>query len=48
MLYTIAVILIILWALGFYTATLGSLIHIVLVVALILIVLQLLTGRRQL
>ena len=47
MLWTIAVILLICWALGFGPlAGLGYFIHIFLVVALIVIVLQLLTGRR--
>jgi hypothetical protein len=46
MLWTIAVILIVLWLLGFITATGGSLIHLLLVIALILIVIQLLQGRK--
>ena len=47
MLWTIAVILLILWLLGFFAfQTVGSLIHVLLVVALILIVWQLVTGRR--
>ncbi len=49
MLYTIAVILLIAWALGLVgTYSIGYFIHIFLVVALVLIVVQLLTGRRQL
>ncbi len=49
MLYTIIVILLILWLLGFLgTFQIGAFIHIFLVVALILLVVQLLTGRRQL
>ena len=49
MLWTIAVILIILWALGLVTSyTLGGFIHIILVVAIIVIVIQLVTGRRSL
>lgn len=49
MLYTVAVVLVILWALGLVTSfTLGGLIHVLLVVALIAIVLQLLGGRRVL
>ncbi len=49
MLYTVAVVLVILWALGLVTSfTMGGLIHILLVVALIAIVLQLLGGRRAL
>jgi len=46
MLYTIALILLILWLLGFSFHVAGGLIHIVLVIAIILFVLQLLTGRR--
>lgn len=47
MLWTIVVILIILWALGLITSvTGGGLIHILLVVALVLIVLNLLRGRK--
>jgi hypothetical protein len=46
MLWTIVVILIVLWLLGFITATGGSLIHILLVIALILIVVQLLQGKK--
>jgi hypothetical protein len=44
--WTIIVILIILWALGLLTSvTLGGLIHALLVIALILIVVRLLQGR---
>lgn len=47
MLWTIAVILLILWALGLLTAyTMGGLIHIFLVIALVVIVLNLVRGRR--
>jgi uncharacterized membrane protein YtjA (UPF0391 family) len=48
MLWTIFIILIILWALGFGVAgaALGQLVHILLVVALIVLVLQLVRGRR--
>ncbi|MGA2562650.1 MAG: lmo0937 family membrane protein [Steroidobacteraceae bacterium] len=47
MLYTIAVILVILWLLGLVTSyTLGGFIHILLVIALIVIVVQLIQGRR--
>lgn len=47
MLYTIAVILIILWLLGFVSAyTMGGFIHILLVIAVILILLRLIQGRR--
>ncbi|TMC72068.1 MAG: lmo0937 family membrane protein [Chloroflexi bacterium] len=45
MLWTIILILLILWALGGFLA-LGPLIHILLVVALIVLLVQLLSGRR--
>ena len=44
---TLAIILIILWLLGFITAyTFGGLIHLLLVVALVVIVVRLIQGRR--
>ena len=47
MLWTILVILLILWLLGLVTSyTLGGFIHLLLVNALILLVIQLVTGRR--
>ncbi len=46
MLYTIVVVLVILWLLGFSFHVAGGLIHLILVVALIMLVIQLLTGRR--
>ncbi len=47
MLYTIAVILLVLWLLGLVTSfTAGGLIHILLVIAVIAVVYQLLTGRK--
>lgn len=46
MLWTILVILIILWLLGFVMKIGGGLIHLILVVALIILVIQLVTGRR--
>jgi hypothetical protein len=46
MLYTIAVILVILWLLGFGFHVAGGLIHLLLVIALIVVVVQLVTGRR--
>ena len=49
MLWTILVILLILWLLGLVTSyTLGGFIHLLLVIALILLVIQLVTGRRRL
>lgn len=47
MLGTIAVILIVLWALGLVSGyTLGSFIHILLVIAVILILVRIIQGRR--
>ena len=47
MLWTIAVLLIILWLLGFVSSyTLGGFIHILLVVAVIVIVIRLMQGRN--
>jgi hypothetical protein len=47
MLYTIAIILIVLWLLGFVTSyTMGGLIHILLVVAVVVILIQIIQGRR--
>ena len=49
MLYTIAVILLIAWVLGFVgTYTIGAFVHVLLVVAIVLFVMGLLTGRRTL
>ena len=47
MLETVAVLLIILWLLGVFTSyTLGGLIHVLLVIAVVAIVLRLISGRR--
>ncbi len=47
MLYTIAVILIVLWLLGLVTSyTIGGFIHILLVIAIIMILVNLISGRR--
>ena len=47
MLWTIAVILLVLWALGMVSSyTLGGFIHILLVVAIIMILVNLISGRR--
>ena len=49
MLQTIAVILIILWLLGFVTSyTMGGFIHILLVIAVVMILLRVVQGRRVL
>ncbi len=47
MLYTLALVLIILWLLGFVSSyTMGGFIHILLVVAIVLILVRLIQGRR--
>jgi len=46
MLWTIFVILVVLWLLGFSLHVAGSLIHLLLVVALIVLVINLISGRR--
>ncbi len=47
MLWTIAVIMIVLWALGLVSSyTLGGFIHILLVIAIVVVVIGLLQGRR--
>jgi hypothetical protein len=49
MLYTIAVVLLILWLLGLVTATtLGGFIHVLLVIALVVILLRIIGGRKPL
>ena len=46
MLYTIAVVLLILWLLGLVTSyTIGGFIHVLLVVAIIMVLLRLISGR---
>jgi hypothetical protein len=47
MLWTIFVILLVLWILGFSFHVAGSLIHILLVIALIVLVVNLISGRRS-
>lgn len=48
MLYTIAVILLILWALGLVTSyTMGGFIHVLLVVALVMVLLNFISGRKR-
>lgn len=46
MLWTIIVLLLVLWLLGFTLHVAGGLIHVLLVIALVVFVIQLLTGRR--
>ncbi len=46
MLWSVIVILFVLWLLGLATNVVGALIHVLLVIALILLVWQLVSGRR--
>lgn len=46
MLYTIAVILLVLWLLGLVTSyTIGGFIHILLIIAIVMVLVRLITGR---
>jgi hypothetical protein len=48
MLYTIAVVLIVLWLLGMVTsASMGGLIHVLLVIAVIMVLVNFISGRRS-
>jgi hypothetical protein len=47
MLWTIAVILLVLWALGLVTSfTMGGFIHVLLVIAIVVVLLRVIQGRR--
>lgn len=47
MLYTIAVILIVLWLLGLVTSyTMGGFIHILIVIAIVVVLLRIISGRK--
>lgn len=49
MLYTIAVILLILWLLGMVTSvTMGGFIHVLLVIAIVVVLLRVISGRKVL
>ncbi|MBB5686651.1 lmo0937 family membrane protein [Sphingobium boeckii] len=48
MLWTIAVILVILWLLGFAFHVAGGIIHLLLVIAVVVVIFQFVTGRRKL
>ncbi len=49
MLYTIAIVLLVLWLLGLVTSTtMGGFVHVLLVVAIIVVLLQVIGGRRSL
>ncbi len=46
MLWTIVLILLVLWLLGGFVLNLGALVHLLLVIALIVLLVQLISGRR--
>lgn len=46
LLYIIAIVLIILWALGFFAYNAGGIIHILLIIAAIAILLRVISGRK--
>jgi hypothetical protein len=49
MLYTVAVVLLVLWRLGFISAyTMGGFIHVLLVVAVVVVLIRVIQGRRPL
>jgi uncharacterized membrane protein YtjA (UPF0391 family) len=48
LLYTIAIILVIAWAIGFIGFNAGGIIHILLVIAVIAFIIKLVSGRRPL
>jgi hypothetical protein len=49
MLYTIAVVLVILWLLGLVSSyTMGGLIHVLLVIAIVVVLLRVISGRKPL
>jgi hypothetical protein len=49
MLYTIAIVLIILWLLGLVSSyTIGGFIHVLLVIAIVMILVRIITGRKPL
>ena len=49
MLYTIAVVLIILWLLGLVTGyTIGSFIHVLLIIAIVMVLVNIISGRKRL
>lgn len=49
MLYTIAVVLLVLWLLGLVTSTtMGGFIHVLLVIAVVVVLMRIISGRRPL
>ena len=48
MIWTIVLVLLVLWLLGLFTYPIGGLIHALLVVALVVVIIRLIQGRRRL
>ncbi len=48
LLYTAAVVLVVLWAIGFFAYGVGAIIHILLVIAIIAILLRIIQGNKML
>jgi len=46
LLYTLAIILVILWAIGFFAYSAGAIIHLLLVIAVIAVLLRLIQGKK--
>lgn len=46
LLYTIAVILVLFWAIGFFAYSAGSIIHVLLVIAVIAVIFRVIQGRK--
>lgn len=47
LLYTIAVILVLFWVIGFFAYNVGSIIHILLVIAVIAVILKIIQGKKS-
>jgi hypothetical protein len=46
LLYTLAIILVLFWAIGFFAYSAGSIIHILLVIAVVAVLLRIIQGRK--
>ncbi|MCU0350230.1 MAG: lmo0937 family membrane protein [Flavobacterium sp.] len=47
LLYLVAVVLVILWALGYYSGSFGNLVHVLLGIAVVAILLRLINGNKK-
>lgn len=48
LLYIVAVVFIVLWAVGFFGYNAGKLIHVLIVIAIVMVLLRIISGRRPL